>query len=242
MVIGAILISLAVLLPYRARFDTELWVWTAVLILIIMAIAIPLAIWHQKTTAAGKFLRPPWPTPQEAASARPAPKEVSLRGKFTWAAPEFIRMRDTWLRHTPAGKSHRRMMYGLSAIAFAGMTAACVWLAQGLLLAGILLIASMALLALIVTCRIRVPDEVRSSARVSWELLSTGILLETEGSKKELPWGSMYAILRTRDGFLLWPWDLYETWLPIRAFARPEDVEVFSDIARSRVANYVHQN
>jgi hypothetical protein len=244
-VAGAILIFSAVLLRYRSRFDADLWVWAAVLILIIMAISIPLAIRQQKASAAGKFLRPPWPTPatiREAVSARPAPKEIFLRGRFTWAAPEFIRMRDTWLRHTPAGKSHRRTTYGLSAIGFGGMAAACVWLAQGLLPASVLLIASVALLALVFSCRISVPDEVRSSARVSWELIPDGILLQTEDSKKELPWGSMYAILRTRDGFLLWPGDLHETWLPVRAFDRPEDVEVFSNIARSRVRNYVHQN
>ena len=243
--IGAILIPLAVLLRYRSRFDAGLWVWTAVLILIIMAISIPLAIWHQKASAAGKFLRPPWPTPattREAGSARPAPKEAFLRGGFTWAAPEFIRMRDTWLRHTPAGKSHRRTMYGLSAIGFGGVAAGCVWLAQGLLLASTLLIASVALLAFVFSCRIRVPDDVRSGTRVSWELVPDGIHFQTEDSEKELPWGSMYAILRTRDGFLLWPGDLHETWLPVRAFDRSEDVEVFSDIARSRVANYVHQN
>ncbi len=237
--------SLAVLLHYRSRFDADLWVWTAVLILMIMAISIPLAIWQQKASAAGKFLRPPWPTSatsRDADSARPAAVEVRLRGGFTWAALEFIRMRETWLRHTPAGKNHRRTMYGLSAIALGGIAVACVWLAQGLLLASTLLIASVALLAFVFSCRIRVPDEVRSSAQVSWELVPEGILLQTGDSKKELPWRSMYAILRTRDGFLLWPGDLHETWLPVRAFACPEDVEMFSDIARSRVANYVHHN
>ena len=243
--VGGILLSLAVLLCYRTRFDADLWVWTAFLILVVMTIAIPLAIWQQKASAAGRFLRPPWPMPatsREAASARPAPKEVFLRGGFTWGPPEFIRMRDAWLRHAPAGKRHRRTTYGLSAIGFGGVAAACVWLAHGLLLAAVLLSASVALLGFVFSCRIRVPDEVRSRARVSWEVHPDGILLQTEDWKKEIPWGSIYAILRTRDGFLLWPGDLHETWLPFRAFDRPEDVEVFSDIARSRVPNYVHQN
>jgi hypothetical protein len=133
-------------------------------------------------------------------------------------------------------------MYVLSTMAFAGLAAACIWLSEGQFMASILLLASAALLVLVFTDRIRELDEVRSRARVSWELVPDGILHQTEGAKKQLPWASMYAILRTRDGFLIWPGDLHETWLPVNAFDSPKDVEVFSEIARSEVDNYVHED
>ncbi len=244
--IAVILLPITVLLRNRPRFDGSLWLWTGVLVLAIMAISIPLAIWQRNAASAGRFLRPPWPTtstkPLNAAPDRPTPEDVFLRGSFTWTASEFVRMRKAWLQHTPAGRNHRRMMYGLSAIALAGISAACVWLVQGLLLASALLIASAALLAFVISCRIKVFDEVCSNALASWELIPEGIMLQTGDSRKELRWQSMYAMLRTRDGFLLWPADLHETWLPVRAFGRPEDVELFSELASSQVVNYVHEN
>jgi hypothetical protein len=167
---------------------------------------------------------------------------MDLGGSFTWTAEEFGRMRNAWLRYTPAGRNHRRTMYGLSGIALAGAGAACVWLWQGQFMALLLLLASAALLALVFSDRIREPEEVRSRARVGWKLVPEGIVVETGGTRKELFWGPIYAILRTREGFLIWPGDLRETWLPVNAFDSLKDVEAFAEIARSQVDNYVHQN
>jgi hypothetical protein len=41
---------------------------------------------------------------------------------------------------------------------------------------------------------------------------------------------------------LIWSGDLHETWLPVNAFESPKDVELFSEIARSEVDNYVHED
>jgi len=49
------------------------------------------------------------------------------------------------------------------------------------------------------------------------------------------------AIFRTPAGFIIWPHDLIEFWLPIEAFATAEQVEMFHEVARSCVANYVYQ-
>ena len=241
--IGAMLPPVFVLLQYRSRFDASLWLTTAILVAVIMGVSVPLARWLHRNP--GWFLRAPWPTPKathDAVRKRPRGPARFLRGDFVWTAEEFARMRNAWLRHTPAGRNHRRIVYFLSAIAFTGVVAASIWLAQGQLIALILLLASAALLALVFSARIRELDEARSRARVSWQLVPDGILFQTGNDKKELTWASLYAILRTRDGFLIWPGNLHETWLPLSAFDSPKDVEVFSEIARSQVDNYVDEN
>jgi len=239
--IAGILVSALVLVCHRARYDPGLWLWTAVLIGVVAVIAIPLTIWHQRAVAAGSLPRAPWPKPSAPQDPwkSPPPSDLCCRGSFTWTVPEFVHMRNAWSRYSPAGRNHRRMLVGLSAAGFSGMGFALFWLSQGLLLAGTFLVVSAVLLAFVFACRIRPPDEVRSNAQVSWELSPDGIFLQSGGAKKELHWGSIFAVLRTSDGFLIWSDHLNETWLPLSSFGRPGEIELFSEVAASQVRNYV---
>src|SRR5215470_13128145 len=130
--IAGILISALVLFGNRSRSDPGLWLWTAGLIVVVAVIGVPLSIWHQRAVAAGKLPRAPWPTASAAwdARKRPPPPGISIRGRFTWTVPEFFRMKNAWLRYTPAGRNYRWTTFGLSALALIGMALATVWLAQ----------------------------------------------------------------------------------------------------------------
>jgi len=234
----------------RSRLDLSVRLWGILLIAGIFAISVPLVSWLEKRKKSSGYF--PWPV----AAANPqygkrTSQDISFEGTLTWTPKIFRRMVKAFARSTPAGRNHRRTIYILSLIGALGVLLGAVFVYQRELGGLALIAASVILLAFTHSLRARVPDEIRGGMRVRWTLSNDRFVMypidvsETprEGgstlvSQREIYLASARAIVRTPAGFIIWPDDLIEIWLPIEAFATAEQVQSFHHIARSCVVNY----
>jgi len=73
---------------------------------------------------------------------------------------------------------------------------------------------------------------------VNFEITDEHVSNKTPLSSTEMKWDSIIKVLRLRDAFLLYHSERQFFWLPLDAFAQPEDVERFATLARSKVQTY----
>jgi hypothetical protein len=253
--IAGIAMPAILLYQIRSRLDLSVWLWGMVLIAGIFAISIPILFWQEKRKK--RPLSFPWPV----VAANPyfgkgSPREdISLKGTLTWTPEIFRRMVKSIVRYTPAGKSHRRTIFILAAIGGAGMILGTVFVCLHELSGLALVAASALLLAHTESLRARVPAEIRAGTQVRWAL-SKGNFTMSPVDLKAIPregqstlvrprgihLSSAKAIVQTPAGFIIWPHDFIEFWLPMEAFTTAKEVEIFQEIARSCVANYVYES
>jgi len=253
--IAGIAMPTILLYQFRSRLDLSVWLWGMALIAGIFAVSIPILSWQEKRKK--RPLSFPWPV----VAANPyfskgsPPKDISLEGTLTWTPEIFRRTVKNFVRYTPTGRSHRRSIYILSLIGASGVVLGAFFVYK-IALGGLGLIAASALLlAFAYSNRVRIPEEIRTGARVRWTLshnrfkmnpidvsespLERGSILV---SRKEFQLARARAIVRTPGGFIIWPDDLIEFCLPIEAFETAQQVESFHEVARSCVANYVYES
>ena len=149
-------------------------------------------------------------------------------------------MRRAWVRYTKQGRIHRRDVRLAFAFGAAGFIAGVALLVRdGVRLPQIMLIlASAALLGFLYLARMRSPQEVLSRVQVHWSISADRAVAESGTKREEFEWSSIRRMIRTPDGFLFWPNDALERWLPESALAHSEAVEDFLRIVESKVRNY----
>lgn len=240
---ATIFFCVLVIFSQRDRYDATIYSWCAILIAVMFPICIPLTIWQQnmKERARRKLPLRPWPEhPVNPQFGRPLQTpELHLGGTFIWTPSAFARLAKSWQRYTPAGKRYRRTMAALTSVGMTGITIAAIFLLQREWNAIALLVASGLLLFFAYDCRIRAPREVRSLARMRWELFPEGFILCTEENRKVIKWGTIGAVLQTPAGFIFWPQNLFELCLPAKAFATSDQPRSFSALAQSKVRAFV---
>lgn len=253
--IAGIAMPAILLYQIRSRLDRSIWLWGMVLIAGIFAVSIPILFWEEKRK------KRPLPFPWPVAAANPyfskgsPPKDISLEGTLTWTPEIFRRTVKNFARYTPAGRDHRRSIYILSLIGASGVVLGAFFVYKREL-GGLGLIAASALLiAFAYSERIKIPEEIRTRARVRWTLshnrfvmnpIDVGESAPERGSilvsRKEFQLARARAIVRIPGGFIIWPDDLIVFCLPIEAFETAQQVESFHAVARSCVANYVYKS
>ena len=239
---GAIFLCGLMLFSERDRLDSTVWLWGAVLIAGLFVVSIPLAIWQKRIKERAHCKEfPPWPQPlTNPLFGKPLDSsDLHLVGTFIWTRGAFSRLAKDWARHTPAGKRYRRTMAALTSIGLAGLTLATIFLLQREWSAIALVVASAVLLLFAYDCRIRAPREVRSSARIGWELFPEGFVLGSDENQKVIEWDGVRAMVQTPAGFLFWPQDLIEVCLPALAFANQQDLDAFATLAQTKVRDFV---
>jgi hypothetical protein len=253
--IAGIAMPAILLYQFRSRLDFSVWLWGMVLIAGIFAVSIPILSWQEKRKK--RPLSFPWPV----AAANPyfgkgSPREdISLVGTLTWTPEIFRRTVKNFVRYTPAGRNHRRSIYILSLIGASGVVLGAFFVYQRALGGLGLIAASAILIAFAYSERVRVPEKIRTGARVRWTLshnrfmmnpVDVGESTRERGSilvsRKEFQLACARAIVRTPGGFIIWPGDLIVFCLPIEAFETAQQVESFNEIARSCVSNYVYES
>jgi len=149
-------------------------------------------------------------------------------------------MRSAWLRYTPQGRTHRRNVWLISLFGSAGLMAGVVLLARDGFEFGqvMLTLSSCALLGFLyfVFVRMRSPQEVLLRVQVHWSISSNRAVVDSGAKREEFEWSSVRRMIRTPDGFLFWPNDAFERWLPQSALS--QSVEDFARLAESRVKRY----
>jgi hypothetical protein len=78
-----------------------------------------------------------------------------------------------------------------------------------------------------------------SSHRIEWGCDREELWSQTALTSGSYSWVLFKTIVETPECFLFYQGDLLSLWLPGHAFSNPADLRRFSDLARSRVANYV---
>jgi hypothetical protein len=253
--IAGIVLPAILLLQIRSRLDLSLWLWCMLLIAGIFAISVPLVSYLEKRKKRSGFL--PWPvvTANPYVGKITPKKDIPLHGAFAWTPQIFKQMVKAFARYTPAGRSHRRTIYILASIGIAGMILGTVFVCLHQLSGLALVAASMLLLAHTESLRARVPAEIRAEVQIRWTLAQDNFTVSPVNLKgipregqsvlvrpRGIHLSCARAIVRTPAGFIIWPDDLIEIWLPVEAFATAEQVETFHEIARSCVANFVYES
>jgi hypothetical protein len=252
--IAGIVVPAILLYQIRSRFDLGVWLWGLLAIAAIFAISVPILSWQEKYRKHSRSF--PWPVlPVNPYFGKGTQRNVSLEGTLTWTTEIFKRMATAVVRFTPSGRDHRRTVYTLSLIGAVGTVLGAVYVYQHEL-GGLALIAASALLITFTySIRIRVPDEMRCGTQIRWVLSQDRFRIEpvnlsvmpgdgqsTLVMSRDIHLACARAIIRTPAGFIIWPDDLIEFWLPIEAFSTAEQVETFHEIARSCVANYCYES
>ena len=149
-------------------------------------------------------------------------------------------MRSAWLLYTEQGRTHRRNVWLMFLFGSAGLIAGVVLLVRdGFQFPQIMLtLASCAMLGFLYLVRMRSPQEVLSGVRVHWSISPDRAVIECGTKREEFEWSSIRRMIRTPDGFLFWPNDAFERWLPQSALARSGAVEDFLRIVESSVKRY----
>jgi hypothetical protein len=241
--LATILLCGVMIFSQRDRFDATVYSWCAMLIAVMFPICIALTIWQQRLKERARR-RPavhPWPEPPaNPRFGKPLQTpNLHLNGTFIWTPRAFAQLAKAWQRYTPAGKRYGWTMGALTSIALAGIIIAAIFLLQREWSAIALVLASGLLLLFTYDCRIRPPLEVRSLARMRWELFPEGFILGTEENQKVIKWAAVRAVLQTPAGFVFWPENLFELCLPAKAFATLDELDSFSAMAQSRVREFV---
>lgn len=252
--VAGIVVPAILLYQIRSRLDLSVWLWGLLAIVGIFAISAPIITMQQKWRKHSRSF--PWPVSLANPSLTKRPqKDFSFEGTFTWTPEIFKRMVRAFLTFTPAGRNHSRTVYTLSLIGTAGAVLGAVFVYQREL-GGLAVIAAGAILIIFTySLRVRVPDEIRNGTQVRWILSQDRFRIEpvipsvatrdgqsTLVMPRDIQLGCVRAIVRTPAGFIIWPGDLIEFWLPIEAFATAEQVETFHEIARFCVANYTDKS
>jgi hypothetical protein len=244
LVIGVLLPAI-LLYQIRSRLDATTWLWGFFLISAIFAISVPVLRWQQKHKT--RYPSFPWPVVANPYFGKALEqRNVSLEGTFTWTPGLFKRVARAFVRCTPAGRNHRRTIYAFSAIGAATTLFSAVLIYTHELGGFILLAVSALFIGFTYSLRARVPEEIRDGAQVRWNLsndlltmapVATGT--EALMMPREIHLSSSLAIVRTPAGFIIWPSNPVELFLPFEAFTSQEQIEFFHSIARSSVRNYV---
>jgi hypothetical protein len=75
---------------------------------------------------------------------------------------------------------------------------------------------------------------------VEWQISPDRLVAKTAVSNAETAWIMIARVLRTPDGFLLYPNDSVFHWLPAHGFRESADMERLAQIAQSKVQQYDH--
>jgi hypothetical protein len=253
--IAGIAMPAILLYQFRSRLDLSVWLWGMLLIAGIFAVSIPILFWQEKRKK--RPLSFPWPV----AAANPyfskgsPPKDISLEGTLTWTPEIFRRTVKNFVRYTPAGRNHGLSIYILSLIGASGVVLGGFFVYKRELGGLGLIAASAILVAFAYSERVKIPEEIRTRVRVRWTLFHNRFMMNPIDvgestpergsillSRKEFKLARARAIVRTPEGFIIWPDDLIAFCLPIEAFDNAQQVESFHEVARSCVANYVYES
>jgi YcxB-like protein len=167
--------------------------------------------------------------------------DTPVIASFKWTQREFLLLQQVQMRHSPFGRKLRRgtisvgllsIALGVGIIVVHGLKSAGI----AFLPAGAGLLASPWFLR-----RANIKHYTQRPDRdmvVNWEFRAEGLRSKTESSSGEFSWSMITKVLRTPQGFLLYPNDRVFHWVPIHAFQDAEAIERFSQLVKSRVQHY----
>ncbi|MBW3599377.1 MAG: YcxB family protein [Planctomycetes bacterium] len=81
----------------------------------------------------------------------------------------------------------------------------------------------------------RIPEK---DSHVRWEAFPDRFVIKTAASCYETSWSVITRVVRTPQGFFVYPQRYLWYWLPAHAFKNPADTERFAQFAQAKVAQY----
>ena len=167
-----------------------------------------------------------------------------VTASFQWSAEEFLTAQRVHMRHSPQFRKFRRARWTIVPLGILG--GGGVLVIHGLRPDGVLgllcVVAGISFLAVpLFVRRMTLRHYARRPDRgmvVSWEFHPDYISTKTEASSSTFEWRMISRVLQATEGFLIYPNERIFHWLPIHAFCGAEDVESFTQLAKSKVQNF----
>jgi hypothetical protein len=164
--------------------------------------------------------------------------EEPIHCHYRWTLEEFVTAHQEYRRHTP---QVRRILLILYAIALMLIAVAIVRLANlgfnrvsvvlfmfGISILAWRLLSGRALARMFA----KLPDR---DTDVHWQIYPDRLVIETPSSKVETAWAGVARVMRTEQGFLIYPQPGLFYWLPFHSFSETSDIERFEDTIDSKL-------
>lgn len=73
---------------------------------------------------------------------------------------------------------------------------------------------------------------------IEWTFSDQEITTSSENTKSEMKWSAFHKVIVTPDGLVFMPCAEIFHFIPARAFASPEDIEIVTGLARQRIGDF----
>jgi hypothetical protein len=169
--------------------------------------------------------------------------EIPILASFRWVSGELLSAQRVHMRYSSSGRKFRRAVFITGPLAI--LFGIGILVTHGIHPVGLffIIIGAALLASPLFARRMTLKHYAQRPDRdmlVSWEFYPDRIISKTEASSASMEWRMISRVLRTKQGFLLYPNDRIFHWLPIHAFRQSTDIESFAQLAKSNVKHFDH--